>query len=136
MVENGEGRVVDEALMDYVLLPRRILGRLLDVKVWRGEGGGLSDHFLVEALLKLLGGWRSAGRMEGVRNVLKVSELNHSVKERAYKESLHGKYEVWRGGEVESVEKEWEKFRDMVMECTNDVCGMRRVGGQRRKGSE
>ena len=46
------------------------------------------------------------------------------------------KYEVWRGGEVESVEKEWEKFRDMVMECTNDVCGMRRVSGQRRKGNE
>ena len=22
------------------------------------------------------------------------------------------------------------------MECTNDVCGMRRIGGQRRKGSE
>ena len=34
------------------------------------------------------------------------------------------------------MEKEWEKFRDMVMERTNDVCGMRRVGGQRRKGSE
>ena len=34
------------------------------------------------------------------------------------------------------MEKEWEKFRDMVMECTNDVCGMIRVGGQRRKGSE
>ena len=24
----------------------------------------------------------------------------------------------------------------LVMECTNEVCGMRRVGGQRRKGSE
>ena len=48
--------------------------------------------------------------MEGVRNVLKVSELNRSVKERAYQERLRGKYEVWRGGEVESVEKEWEKF--------------------------
>ena len=130
-----EGRVEDKALMDYVLLPRRMLGRLLDVKVWR-EGGGLSDHFLVEARLKLVGGWRSAGRMEGVRNVLKVSELNNSVKERAYQESLHGKYEVWRGGEVESVEREWEKLRDIVMECTNDVCGMRCVGGQRRKGSE
>ena len=35
----AEGRVVDKALMDYVLLPRRMLGRLLDVKVWRGEGG-------------------------------------------------------------------------------------------------
>ena len=33
----AEGRVVDKALMDYVLLPRRMLGRLLDMKVWRGE---------------------------------------------------------------------------------------------------
>ena len=31
---------------------------------------------------------------------------------------------------------EWEKFRDIVMECTNDVCGMSSIGGQRRKGSE
>ena len=105
--------------MDYVLLPRRMLGRLLDVKVWRGEGGGIVCPFF--ARLKLLGGWRSAGRMEGVRNVLKVSDLNHSVKEMAYQESLRGKYEVWRGGEVESVEKEWEKFRDMVMECTTQI---------------
>ena len=49
--------------------------------------------------------------MEGVRNVLKVRELNPSVKERAYRESLRGKYEVWRGGEVESVEKEWGKVQ-------------------------
>ena len=35
----AEGRVVDKALLDYVLLPRRMLGRLLDVQVWRGEGG-------------------------------------------------------------------------------------------------
>ena len=34
------------------------------------------------------------------------------------------------------MEKEWEKFRDIVMECTNDVCGMRRVDGLRRKVSE
>ena len=74
--------------------------------------------------------------MESVRNVLKVSELNHSVKEMAYQENLRGKYEVWRGGEDESVEKEWEKFRDIVMECTNDVRGMRGVGGQRRTWSE
>ena len=47
--------------------------------------------------------------MEGVRNVLKVSELNNRVKERAYQERLHGKYEVWTGGEVKSVE-EWEKL--------------------------
>ena len=45
------------------------------------------------------------------------------------------KYKVCRGGKVESAE-EWEKFRDMIMECTNEVCGMRHVGRQRRKGSE
>ena len=123
------------ALMVYVLLPRRMLGGLLYLKVWRGEGEGMYDHFLVEAGLKLAGRWRGAARMEGVRNTLKVSELNNRVIERAYQESLHGKYEVWRGEEVESVE-EWEKFRDIVMDCTNDVCGMRRVGGQRRKGRE
>ena len=59
----------------------------------------MSDDFLMEDRLKLLGGWRSAGMMEGVRNVLKVSELNYSAKETAYQE---------RGGEVESVEKEWK----------------------------
>ena len=77
----------------------------------------------------------SAGRMDGVINVLKVSELNNSVKENAYQESLLGQYEVWRDGEVESVENEWEKFIDIVMECANDVCGMRHVAGQRKNGS-
>ena len=38
----AEGRVVDRALMDYVLLPKRMLGRVLDVTVWRGEGGVMS----------------------------------------------------------------------------------------------
>ena len=80
----AEGKVVDRALMDYVLFPERMLGRLLDAKVWRLEGRGMSDRFWVEARLKLVGGWTSAGRMEGVRNVLKVCELNNSVKERAY----------------------------------------------------
>ena len=60
----------------------------------------MSDHFLVEARLKLLGGWRSTGRMEGVRNWLKVSELNHSVKEMAYQESLRVKYVVCGGREI------------------------------------
>ena len=43
-------------------------------------------------------------------NVLKVSELNNRVNENSYQESLREKYVVWRGGEVESKEKKWEKF--------------------------
>ena len=88
-----EGRVVDRALMDYVFSTKRMLGRLLDVKMWRGERGGMSDHCSVEARFKLVGGWRSAGRTAGVRNVLKVSELNNSVIERVYQESLSGEHE-------------------------------------------
>ena len=49
----AEGRVVDRALMDYVLLPKRMLGKLLDVNAWREEGGGMSRYFLVKARLKL-----------------------------------------------------------------------------------
>ena len=32
-LRTAEGR----ALMDFVLLPKRMLGRFLDVKVWRGK---------------------------------------------------------------------------------------------------
>ena len=46
VVENGGRKgVVDSGSMDYVLLPKRMLGSLLDVKVWRREGGAMSDHF-------------------------------------------------------------------------------------------
>ena len=46
--------------------------------------------------------------------------------------SLHGKCEDSRDRDVQSVKKEGEKFGDIVKEYTNDVCGMRHVGGQRR----
>ena len=43
----------------------------------------------------------------GCENVMKMSEPNNIVNEMSYQESLHGKYEVWRGEDVvESVEKE------------------------------
>lgn len=40
-------------------------GRLLDVNnVCRGKGAGMFNHFLVEARLNVVGGWRNARRME------------------------------------------------------------------------
>ena len=39
-----------------------------------------------------------------MRIVLKVNELNKSMEERAYQESLCGKYEVSRGRDVKNVE--------------------------------
>ena len=52
-VRVDSGRVVDRALMDYVVVSRRMRGRVLDVNVFRGENGGLSDHFLVEGRLRV-----------------------------------------------------------------------------------
>uniref|UniRef100_A0A0L8ICS8 Endonuclease/exonuclease/phosphatase domain-containing protein n=1 Tax=Octopus bimaculoides TaxID=37653 RepID=A0A0L8ICS8_OCTBM len=43
-----KGTVVDRALMDYILIDKRVVGRLLDMHLMRGEGGGVSDHLLVQ----------------------------------------------------------------------------------------
>ena len=91
-----------------------MLRRPLDVNVGSGEGGRMSDNSLVEARLIVVCGWRSAGRMAGVRNVLKVSEQNKIVKKRAHLVSLREKYEVLRCAFVESVETESEMSRDIV----------------------
>ena len=53
-----------------------------------------------------IGGWLEECREDGGYEKCVEGEYNNSVKEWAYQESLCAKYEVWRGGEVESVLKE------------------------------
>ena len=43
----AQGAVVDRLLMDFVLISGRVVGKLLDVRVLRGEAGGMPDHLLV-----------------------------------------------------------------------------------------
>ena len=45
----ANGRVIERALMDYVLITKRMVGRLKDVHVFRSVAAGMSDHILVEA---------------------------------------------------------------------------------------
>ena len=42
------GRVIERALMDYVIVTKRMIGRLKDVHVFRGMATGISDHLLFE----------------------------------------------------------------------------------------
>ena len=65
------------------------------------KGGGVVLPFFGGSSAEI-GGW-----MEGVRNVLKVSELNNNVKERAYPESLRGKYDMKCG--VVGRSREWRR---------------------------
>ena len=67
------GRGVERALMNYVLITKRMTGRFNDVHVFRGMAGGMSNHFLVEAKVAVAKEW--ANRMGGCRReILKVDE--------------------------------------------------------------
>ena len=44
----ANGRVTERALMDYVLITKRMIGRLKNVHMLRGVAAGMFDHFLVE----------------------------------------------------------------------------------------
>ena len=41
--------MIERALIDYVLVTKRMVGRLKDVHVFRVVAAGMSNHFLVEA---------------------------------------------------------------------------------------
>lgn len=134
-VRVSDGQVVDRALMDYMIVRKRDVERLMDVCVRRGVGGGLSDHFLVEGLIKIEGRWKRR-RSGQKREVLRVAVLNEEGKEQELREKLERLYGAIRGQPCGSVEGEWVRFRDGVNQCAREVCGVRYVGGQRRKGSE
>lgn len=129
-------RVVERALMDYVVISKGMVGRLVDVHVYRGESGGMSDHFLVEGRLKVAERWKNKVNATSGRSAIKVCKLNDRNMEREYQERLRVEYERVCEKAAESVEVEWEWFRDSVNRCASEVCGMRRVGGTMRKGSE
>ena len=67
----ANGRVIERALMDYVLIAKRMVGRLKDVHVLRGVAAGMSDHFWVETKVVVAKEW--GNRVVGCRReVVKV----------------------------------------------------------------
>ena len=83
-------------------------------------------------------GRRSPGRMNGVRNVLKVSELNLECERTDIQWELAWNiiYEVLGDGDVESMEKERGKLRYIVKECTKLYVTLGvRAGNKERWGS-
>ena len=93
----ANGRVIERALMDYVLITKRMVGRLKDVHVFRGLAAGVSDHCLVEAKVVVAKEW--GNRVVGCRReVVKVEELKKSEKKQEYQDKLK---EAYVGGERE-----------------------------------
>ena len=78
----ANGRVIERALMDHVLITKRMVGRLKDVHAFRGVAAGMSDHFLVEAEVVVAKEW--GNRVVGCRReVVKVEELKKKNREKA-----------------------------------------------------
>ena len=83
------GRVIERALMDYVLITKRMVGRLKVVHVFRGVAVGMSDHFLVEAKVVVVKDW--GNRVVGCRReVVKVEELKKKKKKKKNRSTRTG----------------------------------------------
>ena len=131
------GEVVCEALMDYVVVQKKIRHRLIDVNVLRGAAGGMSDHYLVEGKVKVVPAWTRKKDEGGGREILKLDEFEKEEKVREYQERVKERWNEVRVSEWRGVEKEWESFKEAVNKSAMEVCGKRRVRGQGiRKGSE
>ena len=65
--------------MDYVIVEKGIVGRLVDVHVPSWLRGGVSDHFQVEAKVKVGLGYRGRRKEVQRREFLKASESSKRV---------------------------------------------------------
>ena len=128
-------RVIERTLMDYVLITKRMVGRLKDVYVFRGVAAGMSDHFFIKAKVVVAKEW--GNRVVGCRReVLKVEELKKAEKKQEYQDRLKETYDGVKEREAGELEEEWGLMKESFVGHASDVCGKRFVGGCMRKNSE
>nr|XP_053629722.1 craniofacial development protein 2-like [Cherax quadricarinatus] len=117
----------ESSLLDYVLVDKRLMGRLQDVHVYRGATD-ISDHYLVVATVKVRGRWEKRKVATTSKREVKVYKLREEEVRGRYKRLLA---ERWASAKMSSgggVEEGWNSFKNTVLECGAEVCGYRRVG--------
>ena len=125
-------------LLDYVCVKKSMHARLVDVNVLRGAAMGISDHYLVEAKLRLKKRWvrYKKERAKGME-VIRVEKLEDKSCSREYRKIVNDRWIGLREGELEGVEEEWGTFKENLVDAAKKACGTKRLGGKgRRKGSE
>ena len=115
--------------MDYVLITKRMVGRLKDVHVFRGVAAGMSDHFLVAKE------W--GNRVVGCRReVVKVEELKNPEKKQEHQDKLKETYDRVKEREGGELGEEWGLMKESFVGHASDACGKRFVGCCMKRGSE
>ena len=127
--DNGDER----SLIDYVLIESKYKNRLKDVSVFRGAAGGMSDHYLVEAKMRVEGYRDDERRMLNVKKVVKVSELEKEEVKEVFKGILAEEWAKVRNARLMSVEEEWKIFKETVLRVAARVCGYRSVGRKNKR---
>ena len=126
--ENGQER----SLIDYVLVDEKSRNLLEDVNVYRVTAGGMSDHYLVEAKVRMKG-FRKREREEvTAKRVVRVSELEKEEVREAFVILIVNEWDGIKDARVLSVQEEWEMFKSTVMTCATRVCGCKSIGRNKR----
>ena len=106
----------DKALLDYVCVQKSMRGRLIDVNVLRGAGLGLSDHFLMEAKLRVKAGWGRHTCVSKTVEIIKVGKLEEEICAKEYRRVLKERWESIKESELVGVEEEWGRFKNSLKE--------------------
>jgi len=120
------------ALLDYILVDVECKERLKDVNVLRGIVGGITDHFLVEARLKLRRGFRRGMQMRR-KEVINVYKLGEEEYKSNFIREINDEWERVRREPEGGVEEEWSKFKECMLNKARNICGVRVIG---KKGRE
>ena len=106
----AKGRVIERALMDYVLITKRMVGRLKDVHVFRGVAADMSDHFLVEVEVVVAKEWGNRV-VRCRREVVTVEQLKKPEKKQEYQDNLKEAYDRVKEREAGELEEEWRLMK-------------------------
>ena len=100
--ENGQER----SLIDYVLVDERSKSLLKDVSVRRGAASGMSDHYLVEARIKMIGSFRRERKELARSRIVKVSEFEKVEVRERFAQLLVDEWEKVKNARVIGAEEE------------------------------
>ena len=109
-----------ENQIDHIMVRQRYRSSLQDVRVRRGADIN-SDHHLVVAKIKMRLSARETQR--NPRKKFNVKRLKEVDVKQTFQISLQNRFQVLQTEETETVEHQWNTFKDAVLETCEDVLG-------------